>query len=220
MYAMRVLLPFLGVCLCLAQTDPSQSLPLRRSTTRPVVRGRQYAAASMKPESTQVAERILRDGGNAFDAAVAGQAALGLVDAANNGVGSDAQLLIYDARAKKAVSLNAEGTAPKLATIEWYRTHQDGKIPVSDTLLSGTVPGVVDAWYTLLDRWGTMRFEQVLAPAIEMAEKGFPINDRLASAIAGSKKLHKYPSSERVYFPGGKTWKAGEITSNPPGPAA
>jgi gamma-glutamyltranspeptidase/glutathione hydrolase len=206
--------PAFAACLLVAQSDPSAT-PLRRSTMRPVVRGRAHAVASMKPESTQVAERILRAGGNAFDAAVAGQAVLGIVDAANNGVGSDAELLIYDARAKKAISLNAEGTAPALATIDWYRANQGGKIPVSDTLLSGTVPGVVDAWYTLLDRWGTMTFAEVLAPAIEMAERGFPINDRLAAAIANSKKLRKYPSSERVYFPGGKTWQAGDIASNP-----
>ena len=69
-------------------------------TTRPVIRGSQYAIASMKPQATQAAERILHAGGNAFDAAVAGQAVLGITDAANNGVGSDAVLLIYDARSK------------------------------------------------------------------------------------------------------------------------
>lgn len=204
------------LCLILAALACyGQAGPTRRSTTRPVLRGREYAVSSMKPEATQVAERILRAGGNAFDAAVAGQAVLGLVDAANNGIGADAQLLLWDARAHKAVSLNAEGTAPKLATIEWYRANQGGKIPVSDTLLSGTVPGVVDAWYTLLDRWGTMSFEQALAPAIEMAARGFPLNDRLASAINGSKKLRKYPSSARAYLPDGKAPKAGEIAAYP-----
>ena len=105
---------------------------------------------------------------------MAGQAVLSLVDAANNGIGSDAMLLVYDARQGKAISINAEGTAPALATIEWYRAHQGGKLPNGDTLLSGTVPGVVDAWYHLLDRWGSMSFAQVLEPAIEMAEEGFP----------------------------------------------
>src|SRR5262249_35028016 len=88
-------------------------------TMRPIIRGRHYAVASMKAEATRAAERILEAGGNAFDAIVAGQAVLGVVDAAMNGVGSDAVLLMYDAKAKKVVSLNAEGTAPKLATIEW-----------------------------------------------------------------------------------------------------
>ena len=89
-------------------------------------------------------------------------------------------ILVYDAKAKTVVSINAEGTAPKLATIEWYQKNLDGKLPQSDTLLSGTVPGVVDAWYTLLDRWGTMTFAQVLQPAIDMAENGFPIGERMA----------------------------------------
>ena len=182
---------------------------------RPVVRGAQYAVASMKPEATQVAERILRGGGNAFDAIVAGQAVLGIVDAPANGVGSDAVVLIYDARANKVVSLNAEGTAPRLATIDWYRKNQGGKIPVDDSLLAGTVPGAVDAWFLMLDRWGTMSFAQVLAPAIEMAENGFPLGDRLAAGIAGSKKLRKYPSSVKVYFSGGQSPRAGEIFKNP-----
>ena len=125
--------------------DPSDDV--RTGTMRPVIRGRTHAVASMKPEATRAAERILQAGGNAFDAAVAGQAVLGLVDAASNGVGSDAVILVYDAKAKTVVSINAEGTAPRLATIEWYQKNLGGKLPESDTLLSGTVPGVVDAWY-------------------------------------------------------------------------
>src|SRR5438552_12062338 len=182
---------------------------------RPVVRGRIHAAASIKPEASRAAERILQAGGNAFDAAVAGQAVLGIVDAASNGVGSDAVILIWDAKAKQVVSINAEGTAPKLATIEWYQKNLDGKLPQSDTLLSGTVPGVVDAWYLLLDRWGTMNFAQVLQPAIDMAENGFPIGERMAAAIASSRKLKKYPTSMKVYFPGGQAPKAGDVFRNP-----
>src|SRR5262245_12123415 len=197
----------------LVAQDPQDEI--RSSTMRPVIRGRTHAAASMKPEATQAAERILMAGGNAFDAAVASQAVLGLVDAASNGVGSDAVILVYDAKAKTVVSINAEGTAPKLATIDWYKKNLDGKLPQSDTLLSGTVPGVVDAWYLLLDRWGTMSFAQVLQPAIEIAENGFPIGERMASAIAGSRKLKKYPSSVKGYLPGGQAPKAGYIFKNP-----
>lgn len=193
--------------------DPSDEV--RTGTMRPVIRGRTHAAASMKPEATRAAERILQAGGNAFDAAVAGQAVLGIVDAASNGVGSDAVILVYDAKAKTVVSINAEGTAPRLATIEWYQKNLGGKLPQSDTLLSGTVPGVVDAWYTLLDRWGTMTFAQVLQPAIDMAENGFPIGERMAGAIAGSRKLKKYPTSVKVYFPGGAAPKPGDIFKNP-----
>jgi gamma-glutamyltranspeptidase / glutathione hydrolase len=189
--------------------------PPRARLMRPIVRGTHAAISSMKPEATLVAQRILDAGGNAFDAAVAGQAILALTDAANNGIGSDAMLLVYDARTGKAVSINAEGTAPALATIDWYREHQKGKIPTGDTLLSGTVPGVVDAWFQLLDRWGSMSFAQVLAPAIAMAEEGFPIDNKLASAVSGSKKLRKYPSSSKVYFSSGQTWKGGAIFTFP-----
>ena len=210
---MKVLFSLLAVSASLAAQGP-------RQTMRPVIRGRQYAVVSMKPEATQVAERILRAGGNAFDAIVAGQAVLGIVDTPYNGVGGDAVVLIYDAGAKKVFSLNAEGTAPRLATIEWYKTNQGGKIPVDDTLLSGTVPGVVDAWYILLDRWGTMKFAEVLAPAIEMAENGFPLGDRLAAAISLIPKLrevsHQHegvlsrgPATRRPARSGGtRNWRA------------
>jgi gamma-glutamyltranspeptidase/glutathione hydrolase len=184
-------------------------------TMRPVIRGRQYAVSSMTAEATRAATRILEAGGNGFDAIVAGQAALAVSDAALNGLGSDAVILVYDAKAKKVVSINAEGTAPKLATIDWYKQNNGGKLPVNDGLLSGTVPGVVDAWYILLDRWGTMSFAQVLEQAIDMAENGFPIGDSLARTIASSKKLRKYPSSVKVYYPNGAAPKPGEIFKNP-----
>src|SRR5258708_27808646 len=100
-----------------------------------------------------------------------------------NGVGADAVLLVYDAKTKRVYSINAEGTAPRLATIEWYKEHNGGKLPINDSLLSGTVPCVVDAWYVLLDRWGRMRFAQVLKEAIGLAEKGFPVGCSFATAI-------------------------------------
>jgi gamma-glutamyltranspeptidase/glutathione hydrolase len=184
-------------------------------TMRPVVRGRHLAVASMKAEATRAAERILEKGGNAFDAIVAGQAVLGIVDAGLNGVGSDAVILVYDSRAKKVFSINAEGTAPHLATIDWYKQHNDGKLPVDDTLLSGTVPGVVDAWYLLLDRWGTMSFAQVLSEAIDLSENGFPIGDSLARGINSAAKLRKYPTSAKVYLPNNRAPEPGEIFRNP-----
>ena len=184
-------------------------------TMRPVIRGRTAAVASMKPESTEAARQILNAGGNAFDAAVGGQAALAVTDFALNGVGSDAVVLVYNAREKKVYSVNAEPRAPKLATIDWYEKNNGGKIPESDGLLSGGLPGVVDAWYTLLDRWGTMSFEQVLQPAIELAENGFPLSERGASYIAGSKKILKYPTTVKIYLPNGRPPQAGEILRNP-----
>jgi gamma-glutamyltranspeptidase / glutathione hydrolase len=184
-------------------------------TMRPVIRGRTAAVASMKAEATEAARRILDAGGNAFDAAVGGQAALAVTDFGLNGMGSDAVVLVYNAREKKVYSVNAEPKAPRLATIEWYEKNNGGKIPESDGLLSGGLPGVVDAWYTLLDRWGTMSFAQVLRPAIELAENGFPLSERGASYIAGSKKILKYPSTVKIYLPNGRPPKAGDILKNP-----
>src|SRR5256885_3162845 len=192
-----------------------ESPEVTNRTMRPVVRGQHFAVASMKAEATRAAERVLEKGGNAFDAIVAGQAVLGLVDGAMNGIGADATLLVYDAKTKKVYSINAEGTAPKLATIEWYKEHNGGKLPVNDSLLSGTVPGCIDAWYILLDRWGTMSFAQVLAEAIDLAYNGFPAGDSFARALATSQKLHKYPTSMKVYLPNGHAPQAGEIFRNP-----
>jgi len=184
-------------------------------TMRPVIRGRHAAVASMKAEATEAARRILDAGGNAFDAAVAGQAALAITDFSLNGVGSDAVLLVYNAREKKVYSINAEPRAPRLATIEWYEKNNGGKIPESDGLLSGGIPGVIDAWYTLLDRWGTMSFEQVLQPAIDLAQNGFPLSERGASHIAEEKKILKYPTTVKIYLPNGHLPKAGDILRNP-----
>jgi gamma-glutamyltranspeptidase / glutathione hydrolase len=193
------------------EQEPTQA---SNRTMRPVLRGRDHAVSSMKAEATAAAVRILEAGGNAFDAAVAGQAVLSLVDPDSNGIGSDAVILLYDAKKKQVVSINAEGTAPRLATIEWYQKNNDGKLPVSDGLLAASLPGVVDAWYLLLDRWGTMTFEQVLQPAIEVAERGFPVSESLARSIASSRKLKKYSTSVRVYFPDGRPPAAGEIFRN------
>ena len=222
---------FIAAVLILADIAQAQR------TMRPVIRGTRYAVSSRKPQASQAAERILRNGGNAFDAAVAGQAALCVTDPASNGVGGDAFILVYDASEKKVYSVNAGGYAPKLATIEWYMKNNNGEIPANDGLLSATAPTSVDAWYTVLSRWGTMSFAEVLQPTIELAD-GFPLSERLASSMAskkgprtfvvgedgietevapaqGNRKLRKYPTSEKVYFPGGRPVRAGEVFANP-----
>ena len=204
------------------QTSAQQTQQIARSsdqdeqptggTMRPVIRGTHAAVSSMKPEATRAAENILRAGGNAFDAAVAGQAVLALVDPASNGIGSDAEILIYDAKTRQPYSINAEAPAPKLATIEWYNKNNGGKIPTNDGLLSGSIPGTVDAWYILLDRWGTMSFEKVLEQAIDVAENGFPLPANLARSLASS-KLAKYPTSMKVYQ--SKRYTESELFKNP-----
>jgi gamma-glutamyltranspeptidase/glutathione hydrolase len=183
-------------------------------TVKPVVMGTHYAVTSMMPQATLAAQRILESGGNAFDAVVGGQAVLGQVAPSANGLGSDAVLLVYDAAHKKAWSINAEGSAPKLATIEWYKKNHNGKIPVDDTLLAATIPGAIDAWYILLSRWGTKTFAEVLKPALEVAEGGIALTAAQANEIS-SKGLAKYPTSRAVYQPEGKRWHEGDIFRNP-----
>ena len=213
---MRTLRAVVGGALLLYMTLGLVAVASAQNRTmRPVIRGEQYAVTSMKTPATAAAVRILEAGGNAFDAAVAGQAVLALVDPGGNGIGSDAVLLVYDAESKQVLSINAEGTAPKLATIEWYAEHNNGELPRSDGLLSASIPAVVDAWYILLDRWGTMTFAEVLQPAIEVAEEGFPISEGLARSIAGSEKIRKYPTTMKVYFPNGWAPEPGEIFRNP-----
>ena len=203
---------FATVTSAVAQDEPEA--PARGPRTmRPVIMGQQYAVSSMKHQATAAAVRILEAGGNAFDAAVAGQAVLALVDPASNGYGSDAVVLVYDAKTKKVVSINGGGTAPKLATIDWYKQNNGGKLPIDDGLLSATVPGVVDVWFAMLDQWGTMTFAQVLQPAIEVAEQGFPLTPGLARSM-GSAKLKKHPSSAKLYMPDGKAPEAGAIFRN------
>jgi gamma-glutamyltranspeptidase/glutathione hydrolase len=176
-----------------------------------ISRGTDYAVSSLMPQATLAAEHMIRAGGNGFDAIVAGEAVLGVVQPAANGLGSDAELLVYDAKTAKVYSINAEGTAPKLATIEWYKIHNGGKLPVDNSLLAGTVPGVVDAWYIMLSRWGTRSFADVLAPAIELAERGVPIGGNLNSPA-----LQRYPTTKRLFSPpDGKTWIDGQLWRNP-----
>ena len=131
-------------------------------------------------------------------------------------MGSDAVLLIYNAKDKKVYSVNAEPRAPKLATIEWYQKNNGGKIPQSDGLLSGGMPGVVDAWYTLLDRWGTMSFEQVLQPAIDLAENGFPLSEYGASVHCRVEEDSQVSDNRQdLSAATASPPKAGEILKNP-----
>jgi len=89
------------------------------------------------------------------------------------------------------------------------------ELPVNDSLLAATVPGVADAWYLLLSRWGTRSFGELLKPAIELAERGFPIGEPEARSWNRSKDLRRYPATARLYAPEGKTWKAGDLFKNP-----
>jgi gamma-glutamyltranspeptidase/glutathione hydrolase len=181
-------------------------------TMKPLALGTRYAVTSIMPQAALAAQHILEAGGNAYDAAVAGQAVLGVVQPENSGLGGDAVLLVYDAKDKKVWSINAEGTAPKLATIDWYMRNSHGRIP-STGLLSATVPGMVDAWTILLSRWGTKSLADVLEPALELAENGFPLAPAEAAVLNGIAQS-KNPTSAKLYRPPGIGWRTGDIFKN------
>ena len=183
--------------------------------TRPVIRGQAYAVSTRKPQATQSAERVLRDGGNAFDAAIAAMTVLAVTDPAMTGIGGDANILVFSARDRKVHAINATGTTPGLATIDWYRQNAGGKIPVSDGLLCGTVPGIPAACHLLLHRWGTRSFSELSADAIHLAESGGPASEYLMESFAEQgAKLRKYPTSSAIYYAdGGPT--AGRLLRNP-----
>jgi gamma-glutamyltranspeptidase/glutathione hydrolase len=185
-------------------------------TSRPILRGKKHAISTRKPQATQIGDGILRAGGNAFDAAVATMGALAVTDPSMTGFGGDAFVLVYSAREGKVISINAGGPAPMLATIDWYREHAGGKIPVNDGLLSASFPSVLDACYLLLGRWGSMTFGELLEPSIQLADEGFPVSEYLADFLAASEeKLRKYPTTERIYFLNGRTLSPGDILRNP-----
>ncbi len=183
------------------------------SVPRPPAVGRHYAVSSMKPLATDAARGVLDAGGNAFDAAVAGQAVLALVDPGMNGFGADAEVLVYDARRNAVVSINGTAPAARLATIDYFRAHSGGRMPTDDGLLVATVPTVVDVWCLLLERWGTRTLGELLEPAIGIAERGFALTRAVADAVAAADKLSRSPTSARLYRT--REWHAGDVFRNP-----
>ncbi|AZQ09352.1 gamma-glutamyltransferase [Shewanella khirikhana] len=172
-------------------------------------------AATSQPLATQVALDVLKGGGNAVDAAIAANAMLGLVEPTGAGVGGDLFAIVWSARDKKLYGLNASGRSPKSLTLEMLQAKgleflpPYGPLPVS-------VPGAVDGWFELHDRFGHMPMKQLLAPSIRYAEQGFPVSELIAYYLAGSaRKLGQFPGFKETYMPGGKMPAVGEIMKNP-----
>ncbi len=145
---------------------------------RGVVMGRNGMAASIHPLASKVGIDVLQGGGNAVDAAVAMAAMLNVVDAPMTGIGGDAFALIYWAREGRVVGLNASGRSPYGATREFFvREGYDAVPPLS--IHAVNVPGALDGWVTMLERYGTRPLAELLAPAIGYAEEGTPVNETL-----------------------------------------
>ncbi|TFG91717.1 MAG: gamma-glutamyltransferase family protein [Candidatus Atribacteria bacterium] len=181
---------------------------------RPMARGTHFAVVSNNPLSTQAGEMILIQGGNAFDAVVAVQAALGVVEPSHSGIGGENYVLAKPANEDKVTAIDGGGTAASGATIEWYLANDYLTIPTNG-IYSTAVPGTFDSWVVTLDKWGTMSLAEVLQPAIELAEEGYPVSDLMSQRwISGQENLSKYPSTAKLYYPNGKALQPGEIFIN------
>lgn len=183
---------------------------------RPMVMGTRGVVTSGHYLATAAGFRIMEQGGNAIDAAAAMSFCLNLVEPHQNGLGGEVPTLIYSAKDKKTYSISGMGWSPKAFTIDWCRENDVELIP-GDGYLPACVPSMVDTWAVALARFGTMSFGQVLQPAIELAENGFPMYSQLRAIISEKEKLYSesYRSSGEVFLPGGKVPEVGEIFRNP-----
>jgi hypothetical protein len=156
-----------------------------RSQARSMVITRQGIAATEHPLASQIGATMLAQGGNAVDAAVAANAAMGVVAPMANGMGGDLFVIVYEAKTAKLYGLNASGWAPAGLTPEFLKDKGVSTMPESG-IHAVTVPGVVDGWEKLLKRFGHKKLRDVLAPAIRYAEEGFPVSEIFASYWADS----------------------------------
>ena len=201
----------------------SFATPNRFGPSRSAVMGTRGMVVTSQPVAAWVGIDILRQGGNAIDAAVATAAMLNVIEPMSTGIGGDAFGLIYEAETKTILGLNGSGRSPHAASLEEYRRRVasenvagDQEIP-SNSMLAVTVPGVVDGWATVLERCGRMGFRDVLAPAIAAAEDGFavaPHTSRSWEMFGGA--LARFPDSAKTWFhPDGRAPRPGELFRNP-----
>ncbi len=191
--------------LSLAIAIPSRG---QTSTWRPVVAADHGMVASGHPLASEAGLRLLKSGGNAIDAAIAAWAVQGLVEPMMTGLGGDMLILVYLAKTGEVKFINGTGPAPLAATLERYRS--EGGIPAEGPL-SVSVPGAVSAAELAVATYGSKSFAETLAPAIEIAEGGFPVTEHLAASLASSTtKLAKFPSTTAIWFRDGKPLQMGE----------
>jgi gamma-glutamyltranspeptidase/glutathione hydrolase len=190
--------------------DPPPAPPLR-----PPVMGPSAGVSTGHPLTTAAAFGILLKGGNAFDAGVAALLAGGVVEQDLYSLGGEALVLVYPKKEAKVTSVVGQGWAPRAVDIEWYLSRQ--KNLRGEGLDPAVVPGAVHAALTVLERWGTMSFEQVAAPAIDYAEHGFPLRTRTAEAIKGQREFFERWPGNKAYWlkPDGSQYQPGETVTLP-----
>lgn len=174
---------------------------------RPVAMGLRGVVCSGHPLASQAGMQVLQRGGNAVDAAVATGAALGVVEPMMSGIGGDGFLMIYEARGGSVTVVNATGAAPARATREEYAA---SGIPMKGSR-SVSIPGILGGWIEAHKRFGSLSLQDVVGPAIELAEGGFPVTATLAGYIAAEPSLLEFPSSRAVYVPAGRPLREGEL---------
>lgn len=220
----KMLVLVAGLMLTLAAIGVRvQGLPQREgaSPAGPVV-GRSVVAttlgivAASQPLAARAGVQILERGGNAIDAAIAANAAIGLMEPTGNGLGGDLFILYYEAKTGTVHGLNASGWAPSGLTPEFLASKGINEMPQRG-IYSVTVPGVVAGWDAMRTRFGTKPFPELLAPAIYYAEHGFPVSEVIAGGWARSAKMHgAHPNSKKTYLVDGvRAPRAGEVFKNP-----
>lgn len=193
------------------------STPLGYAKT-PVATGTGGAVATISEQASQSAIAILNKGGNAIDAAVAAAATLGVTDPFSCGIGGGGFMVIYLAKDKRVITIDHRETAPATVTPTVFM--ENGKeLDFETVVASGAsvgVPGTVRGWHDALERYGSMSFKQVLAPAIELATKGFPTSETFHHLIAENENKFKlFTTTSALYLKDGKALPAGAILRNP-----
>ena len=186
-----------------------------RSQTRSMVISQNGIVAAESPLAAQAGVSILESGGNAVDAAIATNAMMGVVSPMMNGIGGDLFAIVYDAKANKLYGLNASGWAPKALTIEML--HKQGLREMPQTGVNAiTVPGAVEGWQKLADKFGRKKLAQDLEPAIRTAQNGYPVTEWVALYWATETDyLHGDNEATKLYLPNDRPPKVGDIFRNP-----
>ncbi len=184
-------------------------------TTRSEVLARNGMAATSQPLATQVALDILKKGGTAMDAAIAANAVLGLVEPASCGIGGDIFAIVWDAKSQKLYGFNGSGRAPKSLTIDYFLDRGLDYVPLLGPL-PVSVPGAVDGWFKLHEKFGKLPMAELLKPAIDYGRAGFPVSEVIAYEMASNYSgMENLPGFAETYMPNGHTPKKGEVFKNP-----
>jgi gamma-glutamyltranspeptidase / glutathione hydrolase len=188
----------------------------RRPTVgRSIVSTKFGIVAASQPLAARAGVAMLERGGNAADAAIAANAALGLMEPAMNGIGGDLFVIYYEAKTGKLYGLNSSGWAPSGMTPEFMKSKGHTTMPGSG-IYSVTVPGTVAGWDALRSRFGTKPFSEILAPAIYYAENGFPMTEVIGTNWVGYvHTLAQHPASAKTFLMDGRAPRVGEVFRNP-----